>query len=194
MNNFIGTILIILFVLGIAILLGCMVKIEPQNKKTLGEAVQEFLGDEQAYEENVRAQQAQFPILYSKVQGALDIFTRKGYFEDVKEWARHMYRLGWLSGIDVYMIFSRYGNVFEEEEEEQDGSEPIRQYAMEVLSNLIESKEFLEENEKAHIKQLLAEMQALGWYSHNDRDDFESFVSKGADALIGEHLLHGVIL
>lgn len=162
MNNFIGMILIILFVLGIAILLGYMVKIEPQNKKTLGEAVQEFLGDEQVYEENVRAQQAQFPILYSKAQEVLDVFTWKGYVEDVKEWARHMYRLGWLSGIDVYMIFSRYGNVFEEE---QDGSEPIRQYAMEVLSNLIESKESLEENEKAHIKQLLAEMQALGWFN-----------------------------
>lgn len=171
MNNFIGTILIILFVLGIAILLGCMVKIEPQNKKTLGEAVQEFLGDEQAYEENVRVQQAQFPILYNKAQVVLDVFTWKGYFEDAKEWARHMYRLGWLSGIDVYMIFSQQGNVFEGEEEEQDGSEPIRQYAMEILRNLIESKATLEENQKAQIKQLLAEMQALGWLPLNDNEE-----------------------
>lgn len=170
MIKFIGTMLIILFVLGIAILLGCMAKIELQNKKTLGELVQEFLGDEQAYEENVRVQQAKFPILYSKAQVVLDVFTWKGYFEDAKEWARHMYRLGWLNGIDVYMIFSQQGNVFEGEEAEQDSSEPIRQYAMEVLNNLLESKDTLDENEKAHIKQLLAEMQALGWFDASSEE------------------------
>ena len=165
--KFILNILLIAFILGIAFLLGCIVKIE--EKKPLSELVQEFLGDVQAYEENLRVQQAQFPILYDKSYTILSYLLMKEHDDETIEWAHHMYLLGWLNESMVYTFFSQYGNIFEEEEE-QESSEPIRQYAMEVLHNLIESKDVFDENEKAHITKLLAEIRALEWFDFSSEE------------------------
>lgn len=133
---------------------------DEKRTKTLGEEVQEFLGDVQEYQEYVQNKKAQFSILYDKAHAVLGYLLMMGDEDETIAWARHMYNLGFMHETMVYAVFSQYGNVFEEEE----STEPIQEYAIEVLSNLIESKE------KEDIRQLVAEMQALGWFDASSEE------------------------